>query len=68
MPCDSIVFLQINGQEAEIINTACDEHGIRVLTFSQPHGPTFHYEQATNISLGDQPHLRDPLEIRNMFT
>ena len=35
---------------------------MRILKFSKPHGPVFHYEEATNISFGDQPHLRDPLD------
>ena len=60
-------FLQINGQEAEIINSTCDEHGIRLLMFSKPSGPTFHYEEATNITFGDQPHLRDPLDKKYVY-
>ena len=44
-----------------MINSKCNENGIRVLTFSTPHGPVFHYEKPTNVSLGDQPHIKDPL-------
>ena len=53
---------QINGQESEIIDSTCNEKGIRVLTFSKPHGPFYHYQEATNITFGDQPNLRDPLD------
>ena len=53
---------QINGQESEIINSTCNEKGIRVLTFRKPHGPFYHYQEATNITFGDQPNLRDPLD------
>ena len=61
------MFVQINAQEAEILNATCDEHGIMVLTFSNPHGPTFHYEEATNTTFGDQPHLRDPLDKKYVY-
>ena len=32
------------------------------MKFSDPIGPTYHYEEQTNTTLGDQPNLRDPLE------
>ena len=44
------------------MGSGCDENGIKVLIFSIPNGPEFHYEPATNITFGDQPHLRDPLD------
>ena len=47
--------------------STCNEHGIRVLTFSEPHGPVFHYEEATNTTFGDQPHLRDPLDKKYVY-
>ena len=40
----------------------CNVDGIKELKFSQPSGPTFHYEAPTNVTFGDQPHLRDPLD------
>ena len=61
------VNFQVNGQEAEIIDSTCTEHGIRVLKFSKPHGPVFHYEEATNTTFGDQPHLRDPLDKKYVY-
>ena len=45
-----------------MINSRCNENGVRTLKFSDPIGPTFHYEEQTNTTLGDQPNLRDPLE------
>ena len=35
--------------------------------FSKPSGPTFHYLEATNITFGDQPHLRDPLDKKYVY-
>ena len=55
------ILFQINGQEAEIIGEYCNEFGIKVLKFSQPHGPIYHYLEPTNTTFGDQPLLRDPL-------
>ena len=52
----------MNGQEAKIIHSKCNENGIHVLTFSQPRGPVFHYEEPNNETFGDQPHLKDPLD------
>ena len=31
------------------------------MKFSDAIGPTYHYEEQTNRTLGDQPNLRDPL-------
>ena len=36
-------------------------------TFSKPHGPVYHYEEATNTTFGDQPHLRDPLDKKYVY-
>ena len=48
-------------------SSTCDANGIRVLKFSQPHGPIYHYEEATNITFGDQPNLKDPLDKKSKF-
>ena len=53
---------QIKGKEADITGEICNEHGIKILKFSQPRGPIFHYEPPTNETFGDQPHLQDPLD------
>ena len=53
---------QINGQESEVVDSTCNENGIRLLTLSKPHGPFYHYKEATNITFGDQPNSRDPLD------
>ena len=58
----TIHYFQIRAQEAKVIGYRCNEHGIKVLEFSKPNGPEFHYEPATNITFGDQPHIRDPLD------
>ena len=50
-----------------MIDSTCNENRIRVLKFSQPHGPIFHYEEATNVTFGDQPHLKDPLDKKYVF-
>ena len=59
--------LMVNGQEAEVIGEHCNEYGIKVLKFSQPSGPIYHYEPATNITFGDQPLLRDPLAKKYLY-
>ena len=64
---DFLKLFQVNGQEAEVIGSTCNEHGIRILTFSKPHGPVYHYEEATNTTFGDQPHLRDPLDKKYVY-
>lgn len=33
-----------------------------MLEFSEPQGPIFHRDKPTNVSFGDQPHLKDPLD------
>ena len=58
----SVLIFQVNGQEANVIASKCNSNGIRILKFSKPNGPVFHYKSATNISFGDQPHLREPLD------
>ena len=50
-----------------MIGSTCNEHGIRIPTFSKPHGPVYHYEEATNTTFGDQPHLRDPLDKKYVY-
>ena len=50
-----------------MIGSSCDANGIRVLKFSQPQGPVFHYEEATNVTFGDQPHIRDPLDKKYVY-
>ena len=50
-----------------MIGSTCDEHGIRILKFSEPYGPVFHYEEATNVSLGDHPYIRDPLDKNYVY-
>ena len=32
------------------------------MSFSEHLGPFYHYEEATNITFGDQPNSRDPLD------
>ena len=49
------------------MSSTCDANGIRVLKFSQPHGPVFHYVEATNVTFGDQPHIRDPLDKKYVY-
>ena len=60
-------MFQIKGNEAEITGEICNEHGIKILEFSQPRGPFFHYEPPTNETFGDQPHLQDPLEKKYVY-
>ena len=60
-------MFQIKGNEAEITGEICNEHGIKILEFSQPIGPFFHYEPPTNETFGDQPHLQDPLEKKYVY-
>ena len=40
---------------------------MKVLKFSQPSGPIYHYSPATNITFGDQPLLRDPLAKKYLY-
>ena len=40
---------------------------MKVLKFSQPSGPIYHYLPATNITFGDQPLLRDPLAKKYLY-
>ena len=40
---------------------------MKVLKFSQPSGPIYHYSPATNITFGDQPFLRDPLAKKYLY-
>ena len=61
------IHLQISGQEANVISSICNKNGIHVLKLSQPHGPVFHYKEATNETFGDQPHLRDPLDEKYVY-
>ena len=63
----NIYSLQVHGQEADIISQACNEHGIKVLKFTEPRGPMFHYLEPTNSTFGDQPHLRDPLAKKYLY-
>ena len=37
------------------------------MEFTKPTGPIYHYEEATNITFGDQPHLRDPLDKKYVY-
>ena len=40
---------------------------MKLLKFSQPSGPIYHYSPATNITFGDQPFLRDPLAKKYLY-
>ena len=40
---------------------------MKVLKFSQPTGPIYHYFAATNTTFGDQPLLRDPLAKKYLY-
>lgn len=48
---------QIAGRESQVIGERCNESGIKILKFSEPAGPVFHYEPPSNDSFGDQPLL-----------
>ena len=37
------------------------------MKFNKPHGPIYHYEQATNFTFGDQPLIRDPLDKKYVY-
>ena len=50
-----------------MIDSTCDANGIRVLEFSQPHGPVFHYKEATNVTFGDQPNITDSLDKKYVY-
>ncbi len=58
--------LMVRGREAEVTGSRC-EGGIKVLTFSAPHGPDYHYNPPTADALGDQPTLGDPLDSRYVY-
>ena len=58
---------QIKGKEADISGEICNEHGIKILEFSQTRGPFFYYEPPTKETFGDQPHLQDPLDKKYMY-
>ncbi len=45
----------MSGEEVEIVGERCNEQGMRELLFSDPSGPTFHYNPPTMSSFGDQP-------------
>jgi hypothetical protein len=45
----------VSGEEVEIVGERCNEQGMRELLFSDPSGPTFHYNPPTMSSFGDQP-------------
>ena len=49
------------------MDSTCNEHGIKILEFTKPTGPIYHYEEATNVTFGDQPHLRDPLDKKYVY-
>jgi hypothetical protein len=51
------MFSQVTAKEVEVIGIKCNEEGILVLKFTDPSGPTYHYNPPTNSSLGDQPSL-----------
>ena len=59
--------LMIDGQEVDIIGQSCNDDGIKVLKFGQPRGPIYHYEEPTNTTFGDQPHVRDPLDNKYLY-
>ena len=61
------IWFQIEGQEAEIIAETCNERGIKVLEFSSPKGPKYHYLKPSSQSLGDQPPLRDPVAKKYVY-
>ena len=50
--------LMIKARPAEIIGEKC-ENGIKILEFSDPKGPEFHYDPPTTDSFGDQPNIRN---------
>ena len=50
-----------------MISSTYNENGIRVLKFTKPQGPVFHYKEATNISFGDQPDIKDPLDQKYVY-
>ena len=50
-----------------MIEERCNEYGMKVLKFSQPSGPIYHYSAATNFTFGDQPLLRDPLAKKYLY-
>ena len=49
-------------QESQILESKCDKNGMRILTFSRPNGPFFHYEEPSSENFGDQPLEMDPLD------
>ncbi|XP_059086689.1 uncharacterized protein LOC131883271 [Tigriopus californicus] len=55
--------IMISAQESEVTGEKC-QNGIKILKFSSPTGPNFHYNPPTKNSFGDQPLLRDPLDVR----
>ena len=59
--------LMVDGQEADIIGQSCNVDGIKVLEFGQPRGPIYHYQEPTNATFGDQPHVRDPLDKKYLY-
>ena len=58
MKCLCFKFFQIKGQEADIIGETCNDHGIKLLKFSESRGPFFNYEEPTNETFGNHPNLR----------
>ena len=49
--------VQIKGQAAEVIGEHCNAEGMKVLKFSEPSGPSYHYDPPNGKSFGDQPLL-----------
>ena len=62
--------MQVNGQATKVMYSRCNTDGIHVLKFFHNailQGPIYHYKEATNISFGDSPQLRDPLDKRYVY-
>ena len=51
--------IQVDGKEAKVISSFCNANGIRMLEYSLTDDTVFHYEEATNITFGDQPNIRE---------
>ena len=56
----------ISAQEAYLQEARCENNQLSIQFSVMKSSPSFHFSQATNESLGDQPLLRDPYEDKTV--
>ena len=52
----------VAARECEVVAEKCNEFGVKMLKFSEPHGEVLFFSPPTNSSFGEGPRIRDPFE------